>query len=50
MPNQPKTPTRSVRIADDLWLPIKALAQEEGVTVSDIVRELIEERLRESGR
>jgi len=50
VPNQPKTPQRSFRISDDLYLPLKELAASEGVTASDIVRELIEERLREAGK
>ena len=49
VPNQPKTPVRSVRMSDDIWLPLKALAEDEGVTVSDILRDLVETRLYEAG-
>ena len=37
MPNAPKTPTRTIRIADDLWFKIQAKAAEDGVTVTSLV-------------
>jgi NRPS condensation-like uncharacterized protein len=37
MPNQPKTPLRSVRIPDDLWAAAKARADERGETVTDAI-------------
>lgn len=41
MPNQPKTPARSVRVPDALWLAAKQKADERGETVTDaIVRAL----------
>jgi hypothetical protein len=43
VPNQPKTPTRSIRIADDIYLPAKERAESEGRTLSDVVRELLSE-------
>lgn len=42
MPNQPKTPLRSVRIADELWHAAQQKAEAEGRTVSDVVREALE--------
>lgn len=38
MPNQPKTPNRSVRVPDDEWLPAQKIAKETGETMTDIVR------------
>jgi len=37
MPNAPKTPTRTVRIDDELWLAIQAQAKIDGVTVTSII-------------
>jgi predicted DNA binding CopG/RHH family protein len=42
VPNQPKTPLRNVRISDELWNAAKQKAAEEGRTVSDVVRELLQ--------
>ena len=41
MPNQPKTPTRSIRIEDQLWEASLARAAARGETVSDVVREAL---------
>jgi negative regulator of replication initiation len=38
MPNQPKTPHRTIRVDDDLWHLVVAKAAERGETVSDVVR------------
>lgn len=48
VPNQPKTPQRSVRVADELWLAAKAKAELEGQTVSDVVRQALEDYLQDS--
>lgn len=37
MPNQPKTPARSVRVPDELWDAVKAQAEQRGETVTDAV-------------
>lgn len=37
MPNQPKTPTRNVRVGDELWQAAKARAAERGETVTDVL-------------
>lgn len=42
MPNQPKTPLRNVRISDALWDSAKQKAADEGRTVSEVMRELLE--------
>lgn len=41
MPDQPKTPARSVRIADDLWQAVKDKAAREGRTITDVIREAL---------
>jgi len=42
MPNQPKTPTRAIRIEDGLWRKAQERAAERGETVSDAVRQFLE--------
>ena len=37
MPNQPKTPARSVRIPDGLWRAAQAEAERRGETVTDVI-------------
>ena len=37
MPNAPKTPTRTVRVSDELWLAAQKKAAEQNVTVTAIV-------------
>ena len=41
VPNKPKTPVRSFRIPDDIYLPAKAKAEEEGDSLTVIVREAL---------
>lgn len=41
MPNKPKTPLRSLRVSDEVWVAAQAKALEEGTTVSDVVREAL---------
>jgi hypothetical protein len=43
VPNHPKTPVRSIRIADDIYFPAAERAKSEGRTISDVVRELLSE-------
>ena len=47
VPNQPKTPQRSVRVPDEVWARAKEKAEAQGITVSEVVREKLEEWLRE---
>ena len=42
MPNQPKTPSRNVRVSDELWRAALAKAEERGETVADVVRRALE--------
>jgi hypothetical protein len=37
MPNAPKTPTRTIRVASDLWAAVKEKAAIEGRTVTDVI-------------
>ena len=37
VPNQPKTPLRSLRVATELWEAAKAAAAERGETVTDVL-------------
>ena len=38
VPNQPKTPNRTIRIADEIYFPALAKARREGTTLSDVIR------------
>lgn len=38
MPNQPKTPVRTIRVSDELWTAAAAKAEAKGETISDVVR------------
>lgn len=42
MPNQPKTPIRSVRVGDPLWQAAKLAAEQRGETVTDVVVRALE--------
>lgn len=37
MPNQPKTPLRSMRIPDDVWAAAQKRAAERGETVTAVI-------------
>jgi predicted DNA binding CopG/RHH family protein len=45
MPNAPKTPTRTIRVPDDLWKAVQKKAASEGVTVTSIIIKALEEYL-----
>ena len=42
MPNAPKTPTRTVRVSDELWTAAQAQAAEQGITVTSVIIEALE--------
>lgn len=43
MPNAPKTPLRTIRVPDDVWLAAQERAAELGETVSEVVRRALRE-------
>lgn len=46
MPNQPKTPKRSIRVADELWTRALTVARERGESLSDVLRRALERYVR----
>lgn len=51
VPNQPKTPLMSVRVAREVQDALAAAAKEDGRTVTDVVRQALTEYLaRRDGR
>jgi predicted DNA binding CopG/RHH family protein len=47
MPNAPKTPTRTIRVSDELWLAVQKKAAEQGITVTSILIEALEKFIAE---
>jgi predicted transcriptional regulator len=43
MPNAPKTPTRTIRVADDLWKAVQVKAAAERITVTKIIVDALED-------
>lgn len=37
MPNAPKTPTRTLRVDDELWQAVQEQARIDGITVTSII-------------
>lgn len=46
MPNQPKTPARSVRVPDALWQAAKERADVKGETVTDVLLRALQRYVR----
>ena len=42
MPNAPKTPTRTIRVSDELWKSVQKKAAEDGITVTSIIIDALE--------
>jgi len=42
MPNAPKTPTRTIRVSDDLWLAVQKKAAKNKITVTSVIIEALE--------
>ncbi len=42
VPNQEKTPRRTVRVPDEVWQAAQAKAEERGETLSDVIRRALE--------
>jgi antitoxin component of RelBE/YafQ-DinJ toxin-antitoxin module len=38
MPNQPKTPTRTVRLDDEIWSALRIIGEQTGLSVSELIR------------
>ena len=43
MPNSPKTPTRTIRVSDELWNAVKEKAALDNRTVTDVIIEALKE-------
>lgn len=41
MPNQPKTPTRTIRVAPQIWSDAKAQAAEDNRTLTSVLVEFL---------
>jgi predicted transcriptional regulator len=41
MPNAPKTPTRTIRVSDELWSAVKIKAADDSRTVTDVIVEAL---------
>jgi predicted transcriptional regulator len=46
MPNAPKTPTRTIRVSDELWNAVKDKAQIDERTVTDVIVSALKEYIR----
>jgi predicted transcriptional regulator len=46
MPNAPKTPTRTIRVPDDLWKAVQKKAASESVTVTSVIIDALEKYLK----
>ena len=42
MPNAPKTPTRTIRVADGLWQAVQQKAAKQKITVTSIILAALE--------
>lgn len=47
MPNQPATPTRSVRVPDELWQAALRVAKDRDETVTDVIIRALTRYVRE---
>lgn len=47
MPNAPKTPTRTIRVSDELWTAVQAKAAAEQVTVTSVIIKALEKYISE---
>jgi len=46
MPNAPKTPTRTIRVSDDLWIAVQKKAASQEVTVTSVIIAALEDYLK----
>jgi hypothetical protein len=47
MPNAPKTPTRTIRVPDDLWKAVQLKAADQGITVTSVIIKALEDYLKD---
>lgn len=47
VPNQPKTPNRTIRVPTDLWDAVKVKAKERGETVTEVIIKALQRYLRD---
>jgi predicted DNA binding CopG/RHH family protein len=47
MPNSPKTPTRTIRVSNELWAAVKEKAAIEGTTVTQVIIEALKKYIAE---
>lgn len=47
VPNQPKTPNRTIRVPTDLWDAVKVKAKERGETVTEVIIRALKRYLRD---
>lgn len=47
MPNQPATPTHSVRVSDELWEAARKVAADRDETLADVIRRALERYVRD---
>lgn len=50
MPNVEKTPRRTIRVEEALWLAAQDAAEAEGRTVSDVIRDALTRYVKRAGK
>lgn len=50
MPNQPRTPHRTIRVSDELWAAAQEAAADKGETLSDVLRRSLERYVKAAKR
>lgn len=50
VPNQPKTPKRTIRVPDELWQAAKDAASDNAETVTDVILRALVRYVRENAR
>jgi len=48
MANQPKTPGRTVRVNDEIWDALRAIGEQTGLSVSELIRLALADFIRKS--
>ena len=47
VPDQPKTPHRSVRVPDEIWDEVRRKASDRGETITDVILRALKQYLRD---